>query len=121
MRVFGAIVDALVLAMLERQALVLTRWAVASQFVGDKRSGDVALVFICPAATRVTLCRSGPANRRTIRAFTTSVNHTVNGVRVRSKMVLDVTEPRLPHPEHMNLASLRCQRPECLHAGPWHR
>ena len=37
---------------------------------------------------------------------------TVNGVRVRSKIVPPVTEVRPPHPEHMNRPSPSRQPPE---------
>ena len=46
-----------------------------------------------------------------------AVNHTVNGVRVRSKMVPAVTEVRLPHPAHITRPSPRRHSPRCSQAG----
>ena len=45
-----------------------------------------------------------------------AVNHTVSGVRVRSKIVPAVTDVLAPHAEHMNRLS-PSRQPECPQVG----
>jgi hypothetical protein len=45
------------------------------------------------------------------------MNHTVSGVRVRSKIVPAVTEVRSPQAEHLKRPSAIRQPPACPHSG----
>ena len=46
-----------------------------------------------------------------------AMNHTVSGVRVRSKIVPAVTEVRSPQAEHLKRPSAIRQPPACPHSG----